>query len=606
LVCEQTPTDNANDNYGILALPNLETKFVAANTLIGLKKDFSDKLDLQNDELKVLKNQLLDIRHKHFSAPNVNEKHKLRKQDAELRKDIKAYLIESSTKPNAYKIELLKNQLLELKSQKKQYEDEKWEDTTLKPKQQVALDFGFDTLPETQPTIFLIDVNKQKRDEIDALIKQTENEIIREESKTHIDGFEDEAEKLAHWNPYDQNTSSPFFDPEWMFGIKEGFDVVIGNPPYHQLSKDASATDDYKLYLKNRFNTSGGRLNTFIFFTHLGVQILKQNGVISYIIPNTILSQDYYKETRKYLLDETIIKKIVSYDHLPFENAVVENITFVCVKNKIENNLIYHYVDNFRTIISDFVKQKADFYKTDTYTFNFKSNELTDKIAENSINLGSICLINQAIALKGDKSLSLRSENSDFKYYRLLDGRNINRYSINWSGVYLDYDVNRIHSCKNKLIFLTDEKLLFRRVSAKLVFAYDNEQYFALNTIVVVNLIDKDTFNLKYLLSILNSKLIDYYYFNKHKSTKTVFSEIQARSVSELPIKYSNKQALFITLVDQILSFKKENPQSDTTILEQQIDNLVYKLYDLTYEEVKVVDPAFALTEEEYYSIEIA
>jgi len=77
------------------------------------------------------------------------------------------------------------------------------------------------------------------------------------------------------------------------------------------------------------------------------------------------------------------------------------------------------------------------------------------------------------IALKGDKSLSLKDNNPEGKYYKLLDGRNIQKYSINWDNVYLDYDVNKIHSCKTKDIFLAKEKLFFRRVSANLIFSFD-------------------------------------------------------------------------------------------------------------------------------------
>ena len=119
-----------------------------------------------------------------------------------------------------------------------------------------------------------------------------------------------------------------------------------------------------------------------------------------------------------------------------------------------------------------------------------------------------------------------------------------------------------------------------------------DKQYFALNTLIVVNLILMKEFNLKYLLGILNSKLMDYYYFNKHKSTKTVFSEIQARSVGELPIKKAPKteQNQMSIIVDRIITAKKNNPEVDTGALEREIDKLVYKLYNLTEEEIAIVE----------------
>lgn len=485
LVIDQK-VNKSKENFGVRSLPNLETKFVAANTLIGLDKP--QQFLLRNPDIEVKENELKELRHKYFTANTRKEKIALQKQDKKLRLEI-AKMLES-------------------------------------------------------------------------------------------DGWETKvAKQIVAFDPYDQNQSSGWFDTEWMFGLRSGFDVVIGNPPYHQLSKDPSASNEYKLYLKQRFGTSGGRLNTFIFFTHIGIELMKLKGVITYIIPNTILTQDYYKDTRKLLLEKTTLTQIVSYDKLPFENAVVENVTFFAVKDISTNYTIKHFYDTFNGIELDKTKSKSDFTKSDTYSFNFGSNEITDSLLRDTIPLASICNINQAIALKGDKSLSLRDSNPKGKFYKLLDGRNINRYSVDWGGVYLDYNLDRIHSCKTKDIFTTPEKLMFRRVSSKLIFCYDDEQYFALNTIVVVNLTNTKEYKIKYLLGILNSKLMDYYYRNKHKSTKTVFSEIQARSVGELPIKKARKewQNVISNIVEYIILLKKYD--TDTTFLERVADALVYELY---------------------------
>ena len=89
--------------------------------------------------------------------------------------------------------------------------------------------------------------------------------------------------------------------------------------------------------------------------------------------------------------------------------------------------------------------------------------------------------INQAIALKEDRSKSLFLEKSGDNYKKVLDGRNINRYSTTWSGSYLAYDVNKIHSCKRIDIFEAKEKIFFRRVGVGLISSYDTEQYYGLH-----------------------------------------------------------------------------------------------------------------------------
>ena len=115
---------------------------------------------------------------------------------------------------------------------------------------------------------------------------------------------------------------------------------------------------------------------------------------------------------------------------------------------------------------------------------------------------------------------------------------------------------------------------------------------FALNTLVVVNAKKHSPLQLKYLLALLNSRLMNYLYKGKFKSTKTVFSEIQARTVLQLPIPCveSPLQSPLISLVDRILLAKQRNPGADTATWEGEIDSLVYDLYDLTQEDIATVE----------------
>ncbi|RTZ09014.1 TaqI-like C-terminal specificity domain-containing protein [Flavobacterium sp. GSP6] len=511
LIIDENIVDDA-ENRGIEPLPNLEFKFVSANTLIGLPDESGQQGMFNNyEELQLLE---------------------------QLRSD---YLQSSGKKKNEIKERFLR----------------------------------------VQKKAFVIQNN---------LFADTNSR----------------AYKLMSWNPFNDDAST-WFDPEWMFGVKR-FDIIIQNPPYVQLSKLKNTSESYKKYLKARYNTSGGRLNTFIFFLHLSLEYLSENGQLSLIIPNTILTQDYYTYTRELILAKFQLNEIVNYDKMPFENAVVENVTLFIQKKRTNKN-IKITSDNLKSI--ELIKElnSSEFIKQDNYSFNFKSNSFIDKLftQNNIIRLEELCLVNQGIALKGDKSASiLYDNNSESNHYKLLDGRNINKYSINWTGEFLDYSLDRIHSCKRKDIFESDEKLFFRRVSGKLIFTYDNQQYFALNTLVVVNHKPKNTVNLKYLLAILNSTLLNYLYVLKFKSTKKVFSEIQANSVQKLPIKLTSKQneSNITLLIDTILELKKQN--LPTIELENKIDNFIYKLYEVNYDEIKVIDPEFMLTKEEYenYTIE--
>jgi type I restriction-modification system DNA methylase subunit len=317
---------------------------------------------------------------------------------------------------------------------------------------------------------------------------------------------------------------------------KGGFDVVIGNPPYVQLSKIASTTPAEKSFLLAKYGTSGGRLNTYIFFIHLGIELARQDGFESYIIPNTLLTQEYYQETRRIMLSQSSIEAIVSYPYMPFAEAVVENITFISRKRitpKGEAQIVQQTPD---AVTVQKRVPHTKFLAAHQQVFDIRDNDIATRIETTKAKpLSHYVEINQAIALKGDKSISVKSEPVE-GYYRLIDGKHINRYRIAWGGDYLDYDLESIHSCKRKDIFETKEKLFFRRVSERLIFTYDNEQYFALNTLIVVNLKEGIAVSIKALLAVLNSTLMNYYYAAKYKSTKKVFSEIQTRTVKLLPI----------------------------------------------------------------------
>lgn len=462
-----------------------------------------------------------------------------------------------------------------------------------KSDQTAQLDFSsarFDAilnrLIEKQDELFRCE-NTEKKHQLKDEIASLRDMIIQEQLTSCS------SETRQHYEETKHMASKPYIlwqlDFARVFREKGGFDIIIGNPPYVQLSKEKDVPDSYKQYLKKRFNTSAGRLNLFIFMIHKGIEILRQGGCLSFIIPNTILSQDYYKDTRNLIINHNQLNTIVDYQDMPFANAVVENVTLILSKVKpSETDQVrvmkgtVHSIKFYKNI------PVCKFRDNKNCVFSINSNEFIERMFADSVPLNSLCNVNQAIALKGDKSLSCKSDYQN-GYYKLLDGRNINQYGIQWTGVYLDYDLSRIHSCKRKDIFECNEKLLFRRVSSSLIFTYDDSQFYALNTLVVVTRKESCPCDLRYLLALLNSKLMNYIYANKFKSTKKVFSEIQARSVGELPIRLSETPQL-VTLAEKALQAKKEDFNADISGILHEIDNLVYNLYGISPEEVELIE----------------
>jgi len=421
---------------------------------------------------------------------------------------------------------------------------------------------------------------------------------------------EEEKERI---NPFDWHSKSTGFGEIMKKG---GFDVVIGNPPYIQLSMAEYFNNTVKKYLLSHFCSSMGRLNTFGFFIEKGIDLLESHGLFGYIVPNTMVSQEYYQVLRKFILKNTKINGISIYEESLFKEAVVENVTVILEKEKdnskrMKNKIIIERFFNEKSISHSLPQKLLEYTYKNIFPTSLTQNFLSlyEKMTINKLLLNEIVNINQAIALKQDKakSIFLYPKNNNFK--KLLDGRNINRYLINWPGNYLLYNKRRIHSCKREDIFLAQEKILFRRVGRNIIATYDNEKYYALNTLVVITLKPEITFSLKYILAILNSKLISFYFVKFLKSSKKIFSEIQARKFSQLPIhtidfnkpEEKSMHDKMVDLVNKMLelnkkkaalppSSKRDKIEREIQITDEKIDELVYELYGITENDRKIIE----------------
>jgi type I restriction-modification system DNA methylase subunit len=398
-----------------------------------------------------------------------------------------------------------------------------------------------------------------------------------------------------------------------------GFDVVIGNPPFIQLSSYSQTTENEKKYLISKYKSSMGRLNTFGFFTKKGIDLMNEKGFLGFIIPNTITTQDYYEELRKMILDSCKIEAIVNFDKLLFRDAVVENVILILQKSQYEKERTSAMTSvvqlNVNSSFGELKKIKQSlFIESLKHSFNTNINAGSDEFKSHLLakteRLGDFLEVNQAIALKSNRSLWISSNKGGDNYKPLLvGGKNINRYSLEWDGTYLKYDLDGIHSCKREDIFLTKEKIFFRRVANRLIATLDTNMFYGLHTLVVMNLKHDVKENIRYFLGLFNSSLLSYYYKATFASSKTVFSEVGARQVKELPIKkinFDNRTEKnchdeIVKHVDLLLKLNEEKAetklQTKVTQLESRIDyyenrinEIVYQLYDLTADEIKIVE----------------
>jgi len=396
-----------------------------------------------------------------------------------------------------------------------------------------------------------------------------------------------------------------------------GFDAVIGNPPYIQLSMEEFRDDQVNRYLKASFGMSGGRLNTFTLFIEKARVLCAPRGLLGQIIPNTLLTQEYYEESRTRLVDKTHIALLVQPRGQVFGDAVVENI-IVVVRILSPDEKISALSTEFADLTEKGLENKKAVAQS-AFAKNYKTSfivpaepglvALRAKLNRCPQIFGDCLNINQAIALKHDRAACLTQRKVTRDYHEILDGRHIGRYFTGDSPNFFKFDIAKIHSCKREDIFLVTEKMLMRRVGDSLIATLDRDKKFALNTLVVLTPKEGCKLGIRFLLGLFNSKLLNFFYNQFLKSTKKVFSEIQARQIAQLPIPLNKldspvdraRHNELVGLVDKMLVLtpklraaksdaEQQTLQNAVTATDQQIDALVYELYGLTKEEIKLVE----------------
>lgn len=389
---------------------------------------------------------------------------------------------------------------------------------------------------------------------------------------------------------------------EWRFEFPDilndegdfvGFDVVIGNPPYVFGGNEGIDENSKKLF-KNIFVSGAGKINLFTLFIEQSFNILKKDAGFSFIIPNTFLRVTSYHITRKLLIENNKIHNIYDFGNSVFDDAVTTAIVIIASKSKprkdhviqINNNGILNNIDQSAIEKSNFVIAT---------NIDSSKRELIDKIDSKSIILGKICremIFGIVITKNKDQVVS----NTQFEGWKpFIEGKDIAPYSIKPIHSYLNYDPKLLHRARSIEVFESKEKILVQRITGgkhPLKGAYDNAKYYNKESINNIILSEDCGYSTKFILGLINSKLINWYYTNQFTNESTLTVNLSKEYLSQIPIIILSDegQKLTIDKVDQILSLKKENPQADTGDLEKEIDIMVYELYGLTEEEIKIVE----------------
>ena len=561
LVVDQKTNNDPVDNFGIRPLPNLEAKFVAANTLIGINKKAPDLFT--SDVVNQKEEELKEAKHRIFGAKTVKTKRKYKEKVAALRNEIANLLAEGGAVGNI------------------------------------------------------------------------------------------EAKQMAEWDMFDQNTSSPFYDSEWMFGINDNFDIIIGNPPY-----GAELSPTQKDYLKEKYNYLVERIrNSYLYFMGIA-NLLSSKGIISYIVPNEFLFQIYMCKARRFFLDNTDILQVINIGESAFD-AVVPTCIFLLNHDKKDYYNISLADIRDKNIMKDRnvlremsfgTMSNVQIYNNplSTFTFDFVKTNLINKLLQCQYHFEDFCIdvfngvstsCNDVYIL--DSSI-LRKNDIEKMYTRpTIKGEHVVRYHLpETPPLYLLYvksdfrfdlaphTADYLRQNKDLLIKKSVEKrkgnrpwyelfrarnedslkltpkIIIRQTGDSIIGALDEVGYYSIDSTNVILLKEEFYSEKEYLLAVLNSKLIKFFYQEISQEGGRVLAQIKPIRVRCLPFPSASNdvKVKIAELAKKIIISKNEDLASDVSNIDEEIDLMIYHLYGLTYDEVLIVDPETPITREEYES----
>lgn len=410
----------------------------------------------------------------------------------------------------------------------------------------------------------------------------------------------DAADKLAAWDPYDQNASAPYFDPEWMFGLK-GFDIVIGNPPY-----GVKFPKNYASRLKQLYSTYSLRGESYVLFIERAIQILKTGANLSLIVPDTYLNLGFTLPLREYLLRNSKLRQIFGLPSGVFSSAVVDTTLLFLEKNgdgsESEHILLNRLSKkdsvggslnpefSFEVPVSDWAKKKLfnilaspsdlkilEFFENDMERVR-KHAEIFSGIKAYEVGKGNPPQTNDVRRSKPYTATSPISPT----WKPFYEGKHVERYQSLWkSNSYISYG-NWLAAPRKPANF-KGKKLFIRKIVGKTLLGFFSKEDCFCNTLLFVIKCKKhSSFDEAALLAFINSKPMGWY-FRKHFqiSDEDIFPQIMARDIEFLPIPAleKNRCNLFNKLVNLIQFARSEDKNAAYLFLDDLIDACVMECY---------------------------
>lgn len=399
---------------------------------------------------------------------------------------------------------------------------------------------------------------------------------------------------------------------EWRFEFPEvlddngdfvGFDAVIGNPPY--IFSRELITKQEKNYFYDNYKLTQFKLNTYILFSELASKISNFNSTIAYIIPNNWLTLQYNSQFREFILNEFSDVKIVNDKNKTFEDASVDASILLISKMGVGTTKSYELNNTDFEFISE--TENINYLNDNGSIINYglyRNPELA--LILNQINNNSKLLETEFIVKNGvqaytvgeglptqtkemkDQRIYHSNTKIDDNWKKYIDGSDVSRYGLNWTGLYIKYGKNL--SRRRTPDLFTGERIYVRQIPSKppyaIVSTLINIDAVCDNNHMIIKPKEEHSISLKSLIGILNSKLITFWFastFGKHQ--RKLFPQFKVKELQIFPIPQKNTQILQ-EIENSVNTLSTEYNEE----VNNKIDSLVYELYNLTKEQIEIIE----------------
>lgn len=428
------------------------------------------------------------------------------------------------------------------------------------------------------------------------------------ERELQIKGFDNLISKLKNLL---KSSDEPFYHFDWKLDFPEvlnsyivngngGFDIVIGNPPYVSFGLRGvnKMTDvDKAIYYKKYSNSAEYKISYYAMFMELAINIAKNNGVSTFIVPDSYLLGMYFSKIRGSILDKSLIRFINLFTYKVFGNATVGFSVIYLIRNKINpaqnNNLFCSLISSRDTFLKgDYPRHtlNTSYYRAlDRNRFRLffskKDEELVNRIESHSIWLSKYFTGRTGIRSKIGQKNIITKEKINRKYFPVLSSSSqVKKFKIIYDNDFVHLDPKLLNSGGWEYDIINNPKILIPQTGDKITAAIDNNCYYHLNNIHSFAPHRKGL-ELQYVCAILNSNLINWYYKRISLEEDRAMAQIDIETAEKLPIILSSKQyQIQVSKIVDYLQFLNslEAIKFDMLIInyfEQIIDGMVYDLY---------------------------